>query len=136
MILHSVNTPAGARCRAISEGTNPEGINITVYNPEDWKLEDEYSEPGANENSRAAVLIDGKEELRIMAMIFEEDYFFSAAKKNGDEFILIDTEAGVTCLNLLRLYDAIDWSRTESLRYGIPNRQLRLQGVGISGQRK
>ena len=41
-------------------------------------------------------------------MISEEYYFFLAAKKNGDEFILIDTGAGVTCLDLLRLYDAID----------------------------
>ena len=85
----------------------------------------------SNEDSTAAVLIDG-EESRIMAMISEENYFFPAAKKNGDEFILIDTGAGVTCFNLIRLYDAINWSRTGSLRSGIRNRPLRVQGVGTS----
>ena len=68
-------------------------------------MEDEYIEQGANENSIAAVLIDGEAESRIMAMISEEGYFFLAAKKNRDEFILVDTGAGVTCFNLPRLYN-------------------------------
>ena len=68
-----------------------------------------------------------------MAMISKEDYFFPEANKNRDEFILIDTEAGVTCFNLLRLYDAIDWNRTGSLISEIRNRPLTVQGVGTSG---
>ena len=95
-------------------------------------MEDEYIEPEVNESSTAVVLIDGEEESRIKAMISEEDYFFPAAKKNGDEFIL-DTGSRVTCFNLLRLYDAIGLSRTGSLRSEIRNRPLRVQGVGISG---
>ena len=72
-------------------------------------MKDEYIQSGENENSTAVVLIDGEVEPRIVAMISEEDYFFPAVKKNGDEFILIDTGAKVTCFNLLKLYDAIDW---------------------------
>ena len=102
------DTLAETRHRAISEGTDPEEINTTVYNPEDWELEDKCIEPSTNEHSTVAVLIDGKEELRIIAMISEEDYFFLAAKNNGDHFILNDNGAGVTCFNLLRLHDAID----------------------------
>ena len=83
------NALARTRHRAISDGTDPEGVNTTVYNSEDWSMEDEYIEPGANENSTAIVLIEGEEEPRIMAMISEEYYCFPAAKKNGDEFILI-----------------------------------------------
>ena len=55
------------------------------------------------------------------------------AKKNGVEFILIDSTSGVTWFNLLRLYDAIEWSKTGSLRSEIRNRPLRVQGVGLSG---
>ena len=112
------DTLAEARRRAILEGTHPKGVDTTAYDPENWKMEDDYIEPGTNENNTAAVLIDGEEEPRIMAMISEEYYFFPAAKKNGNELILIDTGAGVTCFNLRRLYDAIDWSRTGSLRSG------------------
>ena len=126
-------TLAGARRRVISEGADSEGVNITVCDPEDWKIQDEYIEPRANKNSTAVVLIDEAEESRIMAMISKEDYLFPAAKKKGDEFILIDTRAGVICFNLLRQYDDINWSRTGSLRLGIQNRPLRVQGVGASG---
>ena len=122
------DTLAGARRRAISDGTDSEGVNTT-----DWKMEDEYIEPGINENSTAAVLIDREEGSRLMAMISEEDYFFPVAKKNGDEFILIDTGSGVICFSLLRLYDVIDWSRIGSLRSGTRNRPLRVQGVGTFG---
>ena len=66
-------------------------------------MEDEYIKPRSNENSTAAVLIDEQEKSCIVAMISEGDYFFLAMKKNGDEFILIDTGSGVTCFNLLRL---------------------------------
>ena len=102
------DTLARVRRREISEEINPERVNTTVYDPDDWKMKDEYVEPRANENSTAAVLIDGEEEPRIMAMISEKDYSFPMAKKNGDEFIVIDTGAGITCFNLLRLYDAIN----------------------------
>ena len=90
-------------------------------------MEFEYIEPGANENSTAAVLINGEVEPRIMAMISEEGYFFPAAKKNGDEFIFINTGATVICFILIRLYDAIDWSRTGCLISGIQNRPLEHQ---------
>ena len=82
------DTLAGARRRAISEESDPEGVNTTVYDPEFWKMEDEYIESGANENSTAAVLIGGEEEPRIIAVTSEVDYFFPAAKKYGHEFIL------------------------------------------------
>ena len=126
------DTLAGARRRAISDGVDPKGVDNTFYVSGDWNMEDEYVEPGANESSIAAVLIDGKEESRIMAMISEEDYFVPEAKKSGNEFILIDIRARVTCFNLLRLYDVIDSSRTGSLRSIIRNRPPRVQGVGIS----
>ena len=93
------DTLVEARRRAISEGTDPKGVATTVYNSEDWNWEDEYIEPGANETStHAAVLIDGEEEPRHMAMISENDYFFPAAKKNGVEFILMTLDLKLPAL--------------------------------------
>ena len=90
ILFHERDTLAETTHRAISARTDPEGINTTAYDPENWKIEDEYIEPIAHENSTAAVLIDGEKEPRIRAMISEENYFFPVAKKNGNDFILID----------------------------------------------
>ena len=45
----------------------------------------------------------------------------------------MDTVAVVTCFDLLRQYDAIDWNRTGSLRFEIQIQLPRVQGVGTSG---
>ena len=67
-------------------------------------------------------------------MISEEDYFFPTAKKNGVEFILIDTGAGVICFNLLILSKWMPLTgaglKSES---GTRSRPLRVQGVGKTG---
>ena len=57
------DTLVEVRNRAISEGTDPERVNTTAYDPDDWKMKDEYIESAADENSTAAELIDGEVEL-------------------------------------------------------------------------
>ena len=52
--------------------------------------------------------LDGDKKRRIVVMISEEEYYFPAAKKSGDEFILVDTCSGLSCFDKLSLYDVVD----------------------------
>ena len=119
--------------RAISYQGNSEKVDSVVYKPKDWGANEEIDECAEESTLNTAVHIDGETQSRSVAMGSDDEHYFPLPKRNGDEFILLDTCAGVSCFNRLRLYDVIDWSKTGNLKIGIRGQSLKVQGVGSSG---
>ena len=119
--------------RAISCQINPEKVDSTGYKPEDWGTNEEIDKCTEECSLNMEVHIDGEAQLRSVAMMSDDEHYFPPPKENGEEYILLDTCAGISCFNRLRFYDIIDWSKTGILKIGLQGQLLKFQGVGSSG---
>ena len=64
---------------------------------EDWGANEEINECAEESTLNIAVNIDEETQSQIVAMV--SGYYFPPPKRNGDEFILLDSCAGVSCFH-------------------------------------
>ena len=93
---------------------------------------EEVNECAEESTLNIAVNIDEETLLHIVAMVSEYEHYFPLRKEMEMNLFFLDTCAGVSCFNRLRLNDIIDWSKTGNLNIGIRGQSLRVQGVGSS----
>ena len=88
-----------AELREISDREDQKKNYVTTYNSEDWRANEESNKSSEDVSLKAAVQIDGETVSRFMVMISEDEHHFPPPKRNGDEFILLDTCSEVSYFN-------------------------------------